>query len=106
MCLVVITAHLGHAHAALDAARYLLAFAPGLTPGQRRLLARQVLSGAGQEQLPDSEEVVCLCGFGLDVDEPGSPRHLRPAAFAAAWAAKVTHSPAVAVGTAAGAVAV
>lgn len=75
MCLTVITAPLGPAHAALDMGRLLLIFAPGLNGEQRDRLARDLLAGAGQEQ-DDVARPVCLCGFELDT-APAEPAHRR-----------------------------
>lgn len=72
MCLSTGAAFLGPADAVLDLAGRRLLFSPGLTDTERVLLARRVLAAAGQEQPSGpSSEVVCICGFDLDLSMPG-----------------------------------
>lgn len=72
MCLSTGEAFLGPADAALDVTGRRLLFATGLTDDERVLLARRVLHAAGQEQPSGSSpDVVCICGFGLDVSLAG-----------------------------------
>lgn len=78
MCLSARVAFLGPADAVLDLTGRRLLFAPGLTSAERVTLARRVLAAAGQEQPPDEPgEVVCVCGFGLDVSPGKLRRHVK-----------------------------
>ena len=74
MCLRTDEAFLGPAQGLLDLSTRRMIFAPGLTVEQRTFLARHILTAAGQEQPEQACDVVCICGFALDVSPP-------PAAF-------------------------